>query len=168
MSLQQVDLTAMPAEAEAEARLVMMELARRPFDLAHAPLVRALVVRLAPELAISCFVLNHIVADGISVAILFAELQALYREAMGGAPAALPPLPLQFLDTVQWQNKEFAAGALAGHLDYWKDCAACRRCSRYRPTARARACERTAAAGASCACPRPWWTRCASPRGARA
>ena len=121
VSLQQVDLTAMPAaEAEAEARLVMMELARRPFDLAHAPLVRALVVRLAPELAISCFVLDHIVADGISVAILFAELQALYREAMGGAPAALPPLPLQFLDHVQWQNEVFAAGALAGHLDYWK------------------------------------------------
>ena len=43
----------------------------------------------APQRHLACFVVDHIVADGISVGLLFVEMQALYREHIGGPPAAL-------------------------------------------------------------------------------
>lgn len=108
------------AEREQQALREVLEVAREPFDLARCPLLRLLLVRLAPQRHLACFVVDHIVADGISVGLLFVEMQALYREHIGGPPAALPPLPLQYLDHVHWQNACVAAGALDAHLAYWK------------------------------------------------
>ena len=117
-----VDLTAADPEAREEQALrAALETARKAFDLAHAPLLRMTLVRLAPERHLCCAVVDHIVADGISLAILFAELQALYRQRVGGAPARLPPLQVQHIDYVHWQRKIFAGGALDEHLAYWKE-----------------------------------------------
>ena len=119
--LKLIDLSGTDAAVrDDEAMREVLEVAREPFDLTRCPLLRLALVRLAPQQHLFCFVVDHIVADGISVGLLFAEMLLLYREHVGGVAAALPPLPLQYLDHVHWQQAVFASGALAEHLVYWK------------------------------------------------
>jgi amino acid adenylation domain-containing protein len=117
-----IDLSGVdPALRDERAQQAMLEHARTPFDLARAPLVRLVLVRIDARHHLCCAVVDHIVADGLSVAIMFGELQALYRQRIGGAPAPLPPLPVQYVDYVHWQREVFAGGALDEHLAYWKE-----------------------------------------------
>ncbi|MFP2934933.1 condensation domain-containing protein, partial [Pyxidicoccus sp. 3LG] len=69
LELPVVDLSALPsAQRDAEARRLAGEEAQRPFDLAHGPLVRATLVRLAPQEHLLLVTLHHIVSDGWSIA----------------------------------------------------------------------------------------------------
>lgn len=116
-----IDLSGLDeAVREEQALRELRDIAREPFDLARCPLMRLVLVRLSPQRHLFCIVIDHIVADGISVGILFAEMQRLYRERLGGPAALLPPLPLQYIDHVHWQNAAFAAGANDAHLAFWK------------------------------------------------
>ena len=96
--------------------------ATQAFDLERAPLARALWVRLAPEEVVLCLVVDHIVADGLSLAILISELRQLYTARHGGGSASaamLAPLPAQYVDLMAWQEREFARGTLAEHTSFW-------------------------------------------------
>jgi amino acid adenylation domain-containing protein len=120
--MQLIDLSEVdPAQRDDRAVQVVLQHARTPFDLARAPLARLLLVRIDASQHLCCSVVDHIVADGLSVAIMFAELQALYRQRIGGPPAQLPPLTVQYADYVHWQREVLAGGALDEHLAYWKD-----------------------------------------------
>ncbi|MGP3918213.1 non-ribosomal peptide synthetase/MFS transporter [Nonomuraea sp. 10N515B] len=74
----------------------------RPFDLARPPLLRALLVRSAPEETtrehVLLLTMHHAIIDGWSCDILFQELLALH------AGRELPPAPLQFGDYAHWQR----------------------------------------------------------------
>ena len=114
-------------QADATVREALLDqslrrFATQPFDLASAPLARALWVRLAPDEVVLCLVLDHIVADGLSIAVLTSELRHLYTARHGGGPEAganLPPLPAQYVDLIAWQEREFARGRLAEHQAFW-------------------------------------------------
>ena len=62
--------------------------AAEPFDLSAGPLVRCLLVRLAPETHVLALAAHHIVADHRSLEVMIGDLVALYRD-----PAAEPPAP---------------------------------------------------------------------------
>ncbi|MFJ2652088.1 condensation domain-containing protein, partial [Streptomyces sp. NPDC087420] len=79
-------LTDVEATAEVE-RLSAVERASR-FDLAEAPLVRVLIVRLAPERYRMSVTSHHIVLDGWSLPVLVGEVSAAY--AAGGSGRGLP------------------------------------------------------------------------------
>ena len=81
------DLSRLAAgDRHAEAmRLATLE-GRAPFDLRTGPLLRARLLRLAPDDWILALTLHHIVCDGWSLGVLFGELGALY-EAVRAAPA---------------------------------------------------------------------------------
>ncbi len=53
----------------------------QPFDLANGPLLRATLVRVAPEDHMLLVAIHHIVADGWSLGILYQELGSLYASA---------------------------------------------------------------------------------------
>ncbi|MBL8348627.1 MAG: amino acid adenylation domain-containing protein, partial [Rubrivivax sp.] len=123
--VEHVDLS---EQADAAGREVaLMEALRRfslrPFDLARAPLMRVLWVRLAPGQVVLCLVVDHIVADGLSLAVISAELRELYgarrQRAETGMAEVLRPLQLQYVDLAAWQERQFAAGALSEHLTFW-------------------------------------------------
>ncbi|MCB9730019.1 MAG: amino acid adenylation domain-containing protein [Deltaproteobacteria bacterium] len=84
-------------EAELE-RAVHLE----PFDLERGPVVRAALLRYGPERHRLVACLHHIASDGASLAVLQADLGALYAAATGQAP---PPAPLavQIADVAAWQ-----------------------------------------------------------------
>ena len=99
------DLTSRP-DAKAEA----LRLARRevstPFDLSRAPLVRARIMRVSQNENFVLLLLDHIAADGWSSRILVKELGALYRAAVSGTEANLPPLAATYKDYAVWQDAQ--------------------------------------------------------------
>ncbi len=93
---------------------------RRPFDLAHGPLIRLALFRIGPREHILVMTTHHIVSDGWSMGIFVKELTALYRAFSAGEPSPLPELPIQYADFAVWQRGRLTGEALAGQLDYWK------------------------------------------------
>src|SRR5262249_39050774 len=88
LELPVVDLSGLPpAEREAETQRLARAEAQRPFDLARGPLLRVLLLKLAPREHVVLLVLHHIVADGWSMGVFYRELATLYQGV------ALPPSP---------------------------------------------------------------------------
>ncbi|HEY5315364.1 MAG TPA: amino acid adenylation domain-containing protein, partial [Pirellulales bacterium] len=86
-----VDLRNLAAgDRERELAGQMRAAARRPFDLARGPLVRAILFELAEREHVLLLVLHHIVADGWSLGVLLGDVAATYRALAAGraAPAA--------------------------------------------------------------------------------
>ncbi|HEX5726705.1 MAG TPA: condensation domain-containing protein, partial [Longimicrobiaceae bacterium] len=114
-ALERLDLRALPAaEREAKCRRAGAAFVRRPFDLAHGPLFRVLLVALDEQEHVLAQAVHHLVADGASQRILLEELGALYA----GAP--LPAPPAQLADFAAWQRRHLTDAALAAEADYWR------------------------------------------------
>jgi amino acid adenylation domain-containing protein len=119
--IERIDLTHLPdSERETSAERLVGEISRRPFDLERAPLMRVALIRVDTRLHYFCFVIDHIVADGLSIGWFVLELQALYAQYVTGQRADLPPLPIQYADYSEWQRRWLEGGALNEQLEYWK------------------------------------------------
>jgi amino acid adenylation domain-containing protein len=121
LSLPLVDLSGLPRTAAGRegARLVMEE-ARRPFDMERGPLLRVSLLRLGVAEHTLAIVMHHIVSDGWSLRVLVRELTALYAAFAAGAPSPLRELSYQYADFAAWQRRRFAAGGMDEHLRYWQ------------------------------------------------
>ncbi|AUY52501.1 non-ribosomal peptide synthetase, partial [Streptomyces sp. CB01881] len=116
-----VDLRDRPAgRREEEALELAAEFTGRPFDLARSPLLRATVLRLAPDDHLLVMVGHHIVIDGWAIGVLFDELAAGYQAALRGEDPALPELPLQYPDFTLWQRGAVQGPEMEKQLGYWK------------------------------------------------
>jgi amino acid adenylation domain-containing protein len=116
-----VDLGGLPepvlrAESERLARLV----ARHPFDLAEAPLLRLAALRSAAGRASLVVVLHHIVSDGWSLGITVRELGALYRAELEGGAPGMDELPVRYVDFAAWERARLTRGELDASLDFWR------------------------------------------------
>ncbi|WP_244406065.1 non-ribosomal peptide synthetase [Streptomyces sp. DSM 40868] len=109
-----------PADRERLGLETAVEEARRPFDLASGPLLRALLVRLADDDHLFLLTVHHIATDGWSMTLLWKELAAAYRAPAPGA-APLPALPVAYRDWAHWQRQRFDRGELDGSLRYWEE-----------------------------------------------
>jgi amino acid adenylation domain-containing protein len=124
--LQQIDLPAeidwrqMDPRDEAEAQRLVEAESRRPFDLATGPLLRALLLRLAPDRFILLLTMHHIVTDGWSDAVLADELGHFYRSYERDEEASLPKLPVQYADFAVWHRDYLSTGRLDDQVEYWK------------------------------------------------
>jgi len=117
-----VDLLGLPEEARrGEAARLVAEEADLPFDLQHAPLVRAILVRLGVEEHATLLNLHHIITDGWSMGILYGEIGALYRAFTEGRPSPLAELPVQYADVARWQRDALRGPALEAQLRYWRE-----------------------------------------------
>lgn len=115
------DVSTLPEGAREQAAIrAAVEMARRPHDPARAPLLDTLLIRLSSNDHLYAFSIDHLVTDGLSLGVLYEELQTLYRSHVTGEPPMLAPLPVQYLDYVQWEREWFAAGALDRHRAFWK------------------------------------------------
>jgi amino acid adenylation domain-containing protein len=116
------DLAALPADAR-EVRLakLLAEAASVPFDLKEGPLIRACLVRLAPDDHVFLVNTSHIVTDGISVGIIFGELSKLYAAYASGQPSPLPPVAIQYADYALWQKDFLRGPELERLMTYWRE-----------------------------------------------
>jgi amino acid adenylation domain-containing protein len=122
LPLPRIDLSALlpAARRGEEAFRLAGEEARRPFDLARAPLLRALLVRLDAGSHLLVFNLHHVAGDGWSGAILVREAGTLYAAFAAGLPSPLPELFLQYTDYARWQREQFAGEVLEGLFAFWR------------------------------------------------
>ncbi|WP_240528921.1 non-ribosomal peptide synthetase, partial [Streptomyces humi] len=92
-----------------------------PFDLAGGPLIRAVLIRLAPDDHVLVLVTHHVVSDDLSDRVLQRELRTLYEAFRDGEQNPLPPLPVQYADFAVWQRQWLTGGVLESQLHYWRD-----------------------------------------------
>jgi amino acid adenylation domain-containing protein len=114
-----VDLAGLP-ERETELRRLSAAEARRPFDLARGPLLRAALLRLGPREHVLLLTQHHAVSDGASVEVMLRELSAGLEALAVGEPPRLPALPVQYADYAAWQRRWLAGPVLESELGYWR------------------------------------------------
>src|SRR6185295_10166377 len=121
LPIPRVDLRSLPAERRFDWALRLNnEEAQGPFDLAHGPLVRGLLLRLCDEDYILAVTAHHIVYDVWSRELLIRELGTLYEAFWRRRPSPLAELPIQYADFAHWQRRWLRNEVLAEQLDYWK------------------------------------------------
>jgi amino acid adenylation domain-containing protein len=121
MDLPLQDLRGLPEADREQANLqYLRELSRLPFDLNNGPLFRANLIQLDDQLYCLFMNMHHIISDGWSTGILFAELGTLYQAFYNGQPSPLPGLTIQYPDYAAWQRQHLTPQALRPQLDFWK------------------------------------------------
>ncbi|MDS0140063.1 MULTISPECIES: non-ribosomal peptide synthase/polyketide synthase [unclassified Amycolatopsis] len=112
----QLALPVTDVTAPEELRRLLAEDLARPFDLARGPLLRARLVRVAPDDHALVLSLHHIITDGWSMGVLIGELATLY----GDERAELPALPIQYADFAAWQRERLTGDFLDEQLGFWR------------------------------------------------
>src|SRR5262249_19164876 len=84
------------SEREDEAMRLASEEAKRPFDLAQGPLLRAQLLRLNETEHVLLLNMHHIISDGWSIGVLIKETAALYEAFLNDKPTPLAELPIQY------------------------------------------------------------------------
>ncbi len=116
-----IDLSGLdPAARETVGAGLMAAEARRPFDLAGGPLLRAALLRLAGEEHAILLTMHHIVSDAWSLGVLVREVAALYTAFLDGRPSPLPELPVQYADFSHWQRHWLSGEVLERELAFWR------------------------------------------------
>ncbi len=121
ISLQVVDLRNLPSSIHTRvvSQLAAAE-ARRPFDLAQGPLIRATLLRLATDVHVLLRTVHHLLTDGWSNRIFRREASTLYQAFSTGQPSPLPDLPVQYADFALWQQQCFKDEVIELQLAYWQ------------------------------------------------
>jgi acyl carrier protein len=116
------DLTSLPEDArEAEARRIAIQETMRPFDLRQAPLVRALLLRLAEDDHVFHLTMHHIISDAWSAGIFLQELTVLYEAFSGRGLSPLPELTVQYADYAAQERAWLQGEVLEKQLSFWRE-----------------------------------------------
>ncbi|MFI2352997.1 amino acid adenylation domain-containing protein [Streptomyces sp. NPDC019443] len=108
------------ADPVSAARELVAAEVMTPFDLAAGPLIRATLIRVAPDEHVLTLAIHHVAFDEWSVRILRRELTALYEAFRAEEADPLPPLPVQYADFAVWQREWLTGEVLDEHLSYWR------------------------------------------------
>ncbi|MEW1551668.1 non-ribosomal peptide synthetase/MFS transporter [Streptomyces tsukubensis] len=108
-----------PGERESAARAAVEAEVGRPFAVEEAPLIRALLLRLADDDHVLVVCQHHLTGDGWSAGILLDELLSGYQALTSGQRHALPPLPVGYGDYAHWQRERQERPEAAAGLRYW-------------------------------------------------
>jgi len=114
-----VDLTGRSEKDRAAKQLIASE-ALGSFDLRQAPLLRARLLRLAPDDHILLLTLHHIVSDGWSMGILAREFGSIYDALSQNIPPEPPSLTIQYADFVRWQRETIEGEEFERQIAYWR------------------------------------------------
>jgi amino acid adenylation domain-containing protein len=110
----ETDLTVAELSTVDEAVELVSAEGAAPFDIATGPLIRGVLVCLAPDDHVLSVVVHHMVADGWSTDVLMRDLFALYRAE------PLPELPVTYGDYAAWQRERLTGAAFDGDVSYWR------------------------------------------------
>ncbi|CAL8464403.1 g3938 [Coccomyxa elongata] len=109
------------AEGLPEAVLARVQReAGTPFDLAAGPLVRTLLIQLAPEDCLLLLVMHHTVSDGWSFKVMLDELSEAYSALRLGKAHVLPLVRLQYPDFAAWHARRSQSPAILRQVEFWR------------------------------------------------
>jgi amino acid adenylation domain-containing protein len=119
LELNLIDLSRGPQQ-EGQIDALLVQEARRPFDLSKDLMLRATLLRLSQDEHILLLVVHHIASDGWSMGVLHRELGCLYSAFAAGKPSPLPDLKIQYADFALWQRGRLQGGIMEELCSYWK------------------------------------------------
>src|SRR5215469_3723835 len=115
-----VDLSDM---AEGERQIKALEIgindATRPFMLNSGPMLRARLLRLAPEDHILLLTTHHVVCDDWSTGILVHELLGIYDAFNARKPSPFPEVSYQYSDFARRVHQQLQNKNLESRLAFW-------------------------------------------------
>ncbi|MCU0287504.1 MAG: condensation domain-containing protein, partial [Acidobacteria bacterium] len=85
----------------------------RPFNLFHAPLFCACLIKLSEEKHVLAVSMHHIISDGTSMLLFVKDFMALYTGE------ELPELRLKYKDFAAWQKNLVEIGLIKRQEEYW-------------------------------------------------
>ncbi len=88
---------------------------QKPFEINHAPLFRAQLLKTADSEAIFMVVMHHMISDGLSMMIFTQDLMSAFAGVLTVSDHAL-----QYIDYSYHQRTWLAHNALTEQVDYWK------------------------------------------------
>ncbi len=95
--------------------------ARKTFDLASGPLIRAEILKLRPNWHIFHLTIHHAIFDGMSMTVLTKEIQKIYQAYFDQLPCPLVPLKIQYGDFSVWQKDFLKSPRIQYQLEFWKN-----------------------------------------------
>lgn len=93
----------------------------RPFDLERGPLFRFGVLSETNDRHLVTLVLQHAIADGLSVSLAWLEILRRYEALVSGKAVPLPELPFQFPDVMRYRHEWNHSIAAKQARAYWRD-----------------------------------------------
>ena len=93
---------------------------RQSFDLERGPLIRVSLYSQADDDHVLLLAVHHIICDAWSMWMLMHELSVLYPAAIQGRRADMSPVPAQYADFVQWQNRILSGPEGERLWQYWQ------------------------------------------------
>ncbi|MDN4524087.1 non-ribosomal peptide synthetase [Fictibacillus fluitans] len=92
-----------------------------PFNLEKPPLLRVRLYRVSKEKHVCLVMAHHIIADGLSIDILLAELMALYRANLYPGSTPHPASEVQYSDYAHWHNSLLNSpdGEMIRQKEFW-------------------------------------------------
>ncbi|MFD0727553.1 non-ribosomal peptide synthetase family protein [Lysobacter brunescens] len=120
-ALAHLDLSHLPEdERERAMRDAVDRLAIEPIDLSRAPLLRMQLIRLAPDRHVLTATTHHIIADGLSLGVIWSELSSDYNALCAGDDGGVA-VPLRYADYLLWQREPAARERLERQLAFWHE-----------------------------------------------
>jgi amino acid adenylation domain-containing protein len=106
--------------SEADLVSTAEELARVPFDLSRAPLLRVHYLEADGRSGLLTLVVHDIIFDKWSLGVFWNETAAFYRESKHGDPVRLPVLPVQYRDVAASQHEWLTSTDCERQISYWR------------------------------------------------
>ncbi len=107
-------------EQEEFIQRMIVEAGQRPFDLANGPLLRLLLLKLAPQEHVLILTEHHLIHDGWTQGVLLRDFLTTYSALHGEEVAPLPELAIQYADFAYWQRGWMQGEVLESLISYWK------------------------------------------------
>ncbi len=121
IELAAIDLSShVSKDRDTEARRLVDEAIRSPFDLSNDLMLRTLLLRLDHQEHILLVVKHHVASDGWSSEIFWREVATSYAGFSSGQTANLPELQIQYADYAAWQRNWLAGEVSERQLSYWR------------------------------------------------
>ncbi|MBV9788909.1 MAG: acyltransferase domain-containing protein, partial [Chloroflexi bacterium] len=106
LALPMIDLRHLPQRKRMrEALRIAEQDVRVDWDVEHEPILRAGIIRLAPDDHILMLATHYFAIDGRSVDITHREMNILYEAFLNGRPSPLPEPEVQYGDFTIWQRQ---------------------------------------------------------------
>ena len=115
------DLSALPKPvARRQLEAAAVDSIREPFSLPVGPLVRARLLRLSDRRHVLLVTAHHIVADGVSVAIMRDELARLYDDSVSGRASASGHTSARYADFAATEAERLQGDWVPGEAEFWR------------------------------------------------
>ncbi|MEY9927497.1 amino acid adenylation domain-containing protein/non-ribosomal peptide synthase protein (TIGR01720 family) [Catenulispora sp. GP43] len=99
-----LEIVDLAEEPPAALDSLLETLAAAPFDLSTGPLLRARLVRTAPDEHVLILAVHHIATDGWSMGVLGRDLGEFYAAACERRQPELPDIPVRYTGYAAWQR----------------------------------------------------------------